>query len=83
MQKYNKESAQKKIDELNLIKPSRICPLMNGKLCKTHCICYMAAQIQQHVEDRAGAPKDVYFTIAGPGCTNAMFTIERRCNNKP
>ena len=83
MQKYNKETAQKKVDELNSTIPEKICPLMGGKKCKKLCTCWMNAQIKEHVEDKEHGLKDVYFTIVGHGCSNAMFTGERFCNNQP
>lgn len=81
MQKYDKESAQKKVDELNLTKTEKICPLMGGKMCKKHCTCWMNAQIQEHVENKGHSKYDktVYYTIVGHGCSNAMFTGERWC----
>ena len=84
MQRYRtKEQAQKKVDELNTLIPEKICPLMGGKKCKKLCECWVDSQVQEHIEDKEHGLKDVYYTLTARGCSNAMFTIERRCNNQP
>jgi hypothetical protein len=79
MQRYTtKEAAQMKADEINSIVPEKICPLMDGKKCKKLCICWLNAYVQTITQDKEHGLKDVFYTIAGPGCTNAMFSTERR-----
>ncbi len=83
MERYtNKELAQEKADDLNSTSVDKICPLMNGRPCKKKCICWMNAEVRTHTDDKGHGLKDVCYSIVGHTCSNAMFTIERVCNNQ-